>query len=466
MAATTPSSSVAPGGRGRHASVVGRRPLRAVLAPGARGVRCEGGERGEVALGGDGEDDGGLRSGDRLHALRDEGCHLRGRRRGAERHRDGMELGEVAGEPLRPRAGDLLRRLGTSTLALLDHEAGVVREPAHQREQLGRRIRDDARPAEREEQLGPPRDDERHAEDGPDALLQHARERLPGDGRSGVAEERRVEPLERALHPGVVTRLDDMTRRSPVVGWIAPDHLQPSVAGLPQLRDVRVEHLARLLADRGHDRVLGCVHEPGDEPRDALERVACAALALVGERALERLPAQLRCDLSEREHVLVDGVRTVEREPDRAGDLALDAQRDGERRCGVACEPRAVRERLLEPGTRHGVRGLARTRRLGDRRTRREREAESRPEDRARAIVWARRSRGRRLRRARATPRPSRAGPGRAREARRPRRRAPPPMPVPLRGRAVRRRPRSSPRPRWRGGAPARGAAGASSSPR
>ena len=296
-----------------------------------------------------------------------------------------MELGEVAGEPLGPRAGDLLRRLGTSTLALLDHEAGVVGEPAHQREQLGRRIGDDARPAEREEQLGPPRDDDRHAENGPDALLQHARERLPGDRRSGVAEERRVEPLERALHPGVVTGLDDMTRRSPVVGWIAPDHLQPSVAGLPQLGDVRVEHLARLLADRGHDRALRCVHEPGDEPRDALERVACAALALVGERALERLPAQLRCDLGEREHVLVDGVRTVEREPDRAGDPPLDAQRDGERRCGVACEPRAVRERLLEPGTGHGVRGLARTRRLGDRRTRREREAESRPEDRARA---------------------------------------------------------------------------------
>ena len=375
---------LAPRGRGRHPSVVGGHPLRVVTAPSACGIRCEECERRELALVGDAEDDGGLGGGDRLHALRDEGCHLRGRRRRAERHRDGMELGEVAGEPLGPRAGDLLRRLGTSTLALLDHEAGVVCEPPHQREQLGRRIRDDARPAEREEQLGPSRDDDRHAEDGPDALLQHALERLPGDGRSGVAEECRVEPFERALHPGVVTGLDDMTRWSPLVGWIAPDHLQPAVAGLPQLRDVRVEHLARLLADRGHDLALRCVHEPGDEARDALERVARASLALVGERALEGLPAQLRCDLREREHVLVDGVRSVEREPDRAGDPPLDAKRDGEGRCGVARELRAVRERLLERGTRHGVGGLPRTCCLGDRRTRREREAQSRPQDRAR----------------------------------------------------------------------------------
>ena len=155
---------LAPDGRVRHAGVVRPRVRHAGPVPGACGVGGERGERDEVAVGAHVVDDGGLRAGDRLHALRHERGNLGGSRRGPERRRDRMELREVTGKPLGSRAGDLLGRLGTTTLALLDHEAGVVGEPANEREQLGRRIGHDPRPAKREEQLGAPRHDEGHAQ--------------------------------------------------------------------------------------------------------------------------------------------------------------------------------------------------------------------------------------------------------------------------------------------------------------
>ena len=167
----------------------------------------------------------------------------------------------------------------------------MVHEPAHEPEQLRGRLRDDPHPAQRQQELRAAGNHDRDAEDGAYALREHPLERLAGHGRAGVAEEGRLELLERALHAGVLARLDDVPGRSALVGRVAPDDLEPAVADLPQLGNVGVEHLSGLGADRGDDRAPRRVDEARNEPGDAFERRR-GRLARARRRATVRAPAR------------------------------------------------------------------------------------------------------------------------------------------------------------------------------
>ena len=301
----------------------------------------------------------------RLRLLEGGGADELGGRRGPERLRRVQEPPGVVGASV----GCLLC---PAPLGVLERQSGMVGEPPGEDERLGAVGRQVLAPDHPEHAPHLVRDDDGDLEGG--AVAHQAERPLRVDRalHRGPLGERRLHPCERLLEAGHVGAERAGARRAVVVGRLLVDEHGLLLGERPELGDVPVEGGERLPADSLHDGHRPLAREARREAGDPVEALAERPLPIVELRALERLAAESRRELRERDQLGVDAPGRVEREAHRADDAVFRQQRHGERAVRVVRESGPVRVLALHLLARVGVRRLPGEGRPGDRRLRAE----------------------------------------------------------------------------------------------
>ena len=312
----------------------------------------------------------------RLRLLEGGGAHELGSCRRRER------LGRVKESPGVVGAA-VGRLLCPAPLGVLERQPGMVGEPPGEDERLGAVGRHALVPDHPEHAPHLARDDDRDLERGAVAHQAERTLRVDRPLRRRPHGERRLHASERLLEAGHVRAERAGARRAFVVGRLLVDEHGLLLGERPELGDVPVEGGERLPADRFHDGHRPLAREAGGEAGDPVEALAERPLPVVELRALERLAAEGRRELGERDQLRVHAPGRVEGEAHRADDAVLRQQRHGERAVRVVREAGAVRVLALHLLARVRVRRLPRQRRPGDRRLRAERDPEPRRQGRA-----------------------------------------------------------------------------------